>query len=68
MLEVIKTKNIKNFRRIQFEEYEVNLSDRAKKFWLNNKRVSNAKVKKYFEYRFIFSDYKRGIKNLKEYL
>ena len=68
LLEAIKIKNIKNFARIQFEEYEATLSDRAKKFWINNKRVSNSKVKKYFEYRFIFPNYKSGIKNLKEYL
>ena len=68
LLEAIKIKNYKNFARIQFQEYEDNLSDRAKKFWLNNKRVSNSKVKKYFEYRFIFPDYRSGIKNLKEYL
>ena len=66
--EAIKVKNIKNFTSIQFEEYEATLSDRAKKFWLNNKRVSNSKVKRYFEYRFIFPDYRSGIKNLKEYL
>ena len=68
LLEAIEIKNIKNFARIQFEEYEATLSDRAKKFWHNNKRVSNSKVKKYFEYRFIFPNYKSGIKNLKEYL
>ncbi len=68
LLEAIKIKNIKNFSKIPFEEYEANLSDRAKKFWLNNKRVSNFKVKKYFEYRFIFPNYRHGIKSLKEYL
>ena len=68
LLEAIEIKNIKNFARIEFEEYEATLSDRAKKFWHNNKRVSNSKVKKYFEYRFIFPNYKSGIKNLKEYL
>ena len=68
LLEAIEIKNIKNFARIEFEEYEATLSDRAKKFWYNNKRVSNSKVKKYFEYRFIFPNYKSGIKNLKEYL
>ncbi|GIR46441.1 MAG: hypothetical protein CM15mP56_0170 [Alphaproteobacteria bacterium] len=62
LLEAIKIKNIKNFARIEFEEYEATLSDRAKKFWHNNKRVSNSKVKKYFEYRFIFPNYKSGIK------
>jgi len=68
LLEAIKIKNIKNFARIQFEEYEATLSNRAKKFWFNNKRVSNSKVKKYFEYRFVFPNYMSGIKNLKEYL
>ena len=68
LLEAIEIKNIKNFARIQFEEYKATLSDRGKKFWNNNKRVSNSKVKKYFEYRFIFPNYKSGIKNLKEYL
>ena len=68
LLEAIKIKNVKNFVRIQFEEYETTLSNRAKKFWLNNKRVSNSKVKEYFEYRFIFPNYRSGIKNLKEYL
>ena len=68
LLEIIKMKNIKNFTRIPFEKYEGTLSERAKKFWFNNKKVSNFKVKKYFEYRFIFPNYMGGIKNLKEYL
>ena len=68
LLEAIKIKKIKNFSTIPFKEYEVTLSERAKKFWHNNKRVSNLKVKKYFEYRFIFPNYRYGIKNLKEYL
>ena len=68
LLEVKKIKKIKNYSTISFKEYEKNISERAKKFWLNNKRVSNYKIKKYFEYRFIFPDYRGGIKNLKEYL
>ena len=68
LLEAIKIKNIKNFSTVPFKEYEPTLSERAKKFWHNNKRVSNFKVKKYFEYRFIFPNYRYGIKNLKEYL
>lgn len=66
LLEAIKIKKIKNFSIISFEEYKKALSDRSKKFWLNNKRVSNKKVKKYFKYRFIFPSYRDGIKNLKE--
>lgn len=67
LLEATKVKNIKNFSIIPFKKYKENLSDRAKKFWFNNKRVSNLKVKKYFEYRFIFPNYRDGIKSLKEY-
>ena len=68
LLEAIKIKKIKNFSTTSFEEYKNLLSDRSKKFWLNNKRVSNNKIKKYFEYKFVFPDYKGGIKNLKYYL
>ena len=68
LLEAIKIKKIKNFSTTSFEEYKKFLSDRSKKFWYNNKRVSNNKVKKYFEYKFIFPNYKGGIKNLKDYL
>ena len=67
LLEVTKIKKSKNFSIIPFNKYKINLSDRAKKFWVNNKRVSNLKVKKYFEYRFIFPNYRDGIKSLKEY-
>ncbi len=68
LLEASKIKNIKNLSTISFEKFKKTLSDRAKKFWINNKRVSNLKVKKNFEYRFIFPSYRNGIKNLKEYL
>ncbi len=67
LLEATKIKNIKNFSKIPFEKYKGALSNRAKKFWLNNKRVSNLKVKRYFEYRFIFPNYRDGLKSLKEY-
>ena len=67
LLEATKINNIKNFSIIPFKKYKENLSGREKKFWLNNKRVSNLKVKKYFEYRFIFPNYRDGIKSLKEY-
>ncbi len=68
LLEIIKIKKIKNFSTISFDEYEDTLSERSKKFWFNNKRVSNNKIKKYFEYRFIFPNFRDGIKNLKEHL
>ena len=65
--EAIKIKKIKKFSTIAFEEYYKTLSERSKKFWTNNKKVSNDKIKKYFKYSFIFSDYRNGIRNLKEY-
>ena len=68
LLEAIKIKKIKYFSSISFQEYVGSISERSRKFWINNKRVSNNKVKKYFEYKFVFPDYKNGIKNLKEYL
>ena len=66
--EVIRIKNFKNFSTIAFDKYKKTISEKSKKFWLNNKRVSNRKVKKYFEYRFIFPNYKDGIRSLKDYI
>ena len=66
--EVIKVKKITKFSTISYEKYSKTISDRSKKFWLNNKRVSNNKIKDHFEYKFIFPSYINGIRNLKEYL
>ena len=66
--EAIRIKNFKNFSTIVFDKYKKTLSKRSKKFWFNNKRVSNKKIKKYFEYRFIFPNYKDGIRSLKDYI
>ena len=68
LLEVMKVKNIKKISTISFAKYSKTISERSKKFWLNNKRVSNYKVKDYFEYKFIFPTYINGIKNLKDFL
>ena len=68
LLEAIKVKKIKHYTTISFKEYEKNLSEIARKFWFNNKRVSNYKIKRHFEYRFLFPNYRDGIKNLIEYL
>ena len=69
IMEAIKIKKIKkNINFLTFEEYSKNLTAKSKKFWLNNKKVSNKKIKNFFRYNFIFPDYKSGLKNLKEYL
>ena len=66
--EVIKAKKITKFSTISYEKYSKTMSERSKKFWINNKRVSNNKIKDHFEYKFIFPNYINGIRNLKEYL
>ena len=66
--EVIKVKKITKFSTISYEKYSKTISERSKKFWINNKRVSNNKIKDHFEYKFIFPNYINGIRNLKEYL
>ena len=66
--EVIKVKKITKFSTISYEKYSKTISERSKKFWINNKRVSNNKIKDHFEYKFIFPSYINGIRNLKEYL
>jgi hypothetical protein len=66
--EVIRLKGIKKYKIMKYSQHSLKLSEKAKKFWLNNKKVSNQKVKKFFKYRFIFPSFKSGLKNLKEYL
>ena len=66
--EVIKVKKITKFSTISYDKYSKIISERSKKFWINNKRVSNNKIKDHFEYKFIFPNYINGIRNLKEYL
>ena len=66
--ELIKVKKIRKFSTISYAKYSKSISERSKKFWLNNKRISNHKIKDHFEYKFIFPNYISGIRNLKEYL
>ena len=68
LLEVIKVKKITKFSTIPYDKYSQTISERSKKFWINNKRISNKKIKEHFEYKFIFPNYINGIRNLKEYL
>ena len=68
LLEIVKLKKIKQYETISFKKYKVNLSKKARKFWYNNKRVSNKKVIQKLRYFFLFSNYKNGLKSLKYYL
>ena len=68
LLEIVKLKKEKKYETISFKEYKVNLSKKARKFWYNNKKVSNKKVKQKLRYCFLFSNYKNGLKSLKYYL
>ena len=68
LLEIVKLKKLKKYETLSFKEYKVNLSKKARKFWYNNKRVSNKKVKQKLRYYFLFSTYKNGLKNLIYYL
>lgn len=68
LLEIIQLKKIKKYETCNFQEYKVSLSKKAKKFWYNNKKVSNEKVKQKLRYYFLFSTYKNGLKSLIHYL
>ena len=68
LLEIVKLKKVKKYETIDFKKYKVNLSKKARKFWYNNKRVSNKKVIQKLRYFFLFSNYKNGLKSLKYYL
>ena len=68
LLEIVKLKKIKSYKTLDFREYKKKLSKKARKFWLNNKIVSNKKLKKELRYHFIFPSYKEGLKSLKYYL
>ncbi len=68
LLQVAEIKNINDYHIIEYEDFKKKIPKRAKKFWMNNKKVSIAKVKNYFKYKFIFPSFKSGLLNLKEYL
>ena len=68
LLEIVKLKKIKKYETISFKKYKGSLSKKARKFWYNNKKVSNQKVKQKLRYSFLFSTYKNGLKSLIYYL
>ena len=66
--ELMVLKKIKKYETISFKKYKGSLSKKARKFWYNNKKVSNQKVKQKLRYSFLFSTYKNGLKSLIYYL
>ena len=62
MNRIIKLKNIKNFNFINYEENKEDAPVLKRKFWESNKKVSNRKIKKEFEYSYIFPTYFSGLK------
>ena len=68
LMEIIRLRNIRKYEIIDYNEYKKKLSKTAKKFWENNKKVSNNKITVKLKYRFLFPDFKSGLKNLKKYL
>ena len=66
LMEIVKINKIKKYKIINFKKYEKFIPDKNKKFWLNNKKVCNKKMKNSLKYQFIFPSYKNGLRNLKE--
>ena len=65
LLELVKVKEIKKYRVEEYKSYKKHLSSQAKKFWFNNKKVSNNKVHKNLKVFFIFPNFYCGLKSLK---
>jgi len=68
LLEIAKLKQIEHYKVVDYKIYLKNISKRSKKFWENNKKVSNQKLKRILNYEFIAPNYKRGLRSLKDYL
>ena len=58
-----KILNIKNIQKIKVEEIK---SQMLKNFYKDSKRVSNEKVKKFFNYKFKFSSYTEGLNYIRD--
>ena len=67
LLEIVRIKKIKKYKFIDYERYEKTITRNLRKYWTNNKKVSNSKVKKILNFDFMFPSYKQGLKNLKDY-
>lgn len=64
LMEIIYLKNIKTYHKVKYSDEKVNMEKSYKKYWENNKRVSNFKVKKKLDFVYIFPTYRQGLKSL----
>ena len=64
LMEIIYLKNIKTYYKVKYSDEKVNMEKSQKKYWENNKRVSNFKIKKELDFIYIFPTYRQGLKSL----
>ena len=62
--EIIKLKKTKNFKTIDFVKIKESMEKKTKKYWTNNKRVDNSKIRFKLNFTFLFPSYKEGLKSL----
>ena len=62
VLRIIKLKKVKNYNFISYDKKKVGALSKKRKFWEANKKVSNKKIKKKFEYSYLFPTYSSGLK------
>ena len=62
--EIIKLKKIKNFKNVDFLDVQKSMKKNTKKYWTNNKRVDNSKIRYKLSFTFLFPSYREGLKNL----
>ncbi len=60
---IIKLKNIKDYNFVNYAEQKKSSSTFKRKFWEANKKVSNEKIKKKFDYIYLFPTYFSGLKH-----
>ena len=61
---IIKLKNIKKYKFINYEDQKESLTELGKKFWEENKKVSSEKIKKKFNYIYLFPNFRSGLKHI----
>ena len=61
---IIKLKNIKKYKFINYEDQKESLTELGKKFWEENKKVSSKKIKKKFNYIYLFPSFRSGLKHI----
>ncbi len=61
---IIKIKNIKKYNFINYIDQKESLSKLGKKFWEENKKVSSKKIKKKYNYTYLFPNFRSGLKHI----